>query len=75
MSMSEKICENCKFWKQEKDKIYGLCNNENFVYQFENKEDPKKEDILIYWDSEMYGAGFKTGRKFGCKHFEIINSD
>lgn len=66
-------CDVCKHWELDEDKyisksiLTGECKNNKFVY---DRDCPI--DGLRYWDYEGYSAGFETGPKFGCIHWEKI---
>jgi len=69
----KKICKNCKFFK--KDSIYeglGKCRHPKLKYTCwpENIDKEEKKNMLIYCDSEMYGAELYVGEEFGCIHFK-----
>jgi hypothetical protein len=69
-----KTCQNCVHWESEVDLFtqsedFGECGSEKFVYSA-RVQPGSGSDRLLYWDCEGYMASFRTGRDFGCIHFE-----
>lgn len=78
----DKICENCKYWLQgyktwlpqhedrwikSKNQDFGMCLSGKFKYTV-----PSNVPVngVCYQDGEDCQASLRTGRKFGCIHFE-----
>ena len=71
-------CETCAAWTQEEPrgcarlpKGFGYCVSPKFYYTGDGTDDPAEGEVdcLTYWDCEGYGAGFETGKDFGCIHW------
>ena len=64
-------CKNCKYYKAKDDKQnFGNCNCKKIQYSENLSEKDETDDMLIYWDYELYSAGFEVGKNFGCIHFK-----
>lgn len=64
--MKENTCDKCKFWHE------GYCSSDKFVdvsRTIEYKDKENAEDMLQYYDADVYKAFFITGPKFGCIHW------
>lgn len=82
--MTEKKCENCKFWEFPRtrscgnDKTYGECkaipHNDNYRFDYHNDEedDPDTFNIPLACvvDGDGYYAGLRTQADFYCCLYE-----
>jgi len=84
----EKICKNCKYWKETtvdgwKGSGYKNCKNEHIQYgcnvNWDNLDN--NGDVTYEYKPESddlliyegYAAWLKTGPRFGCIFFELKN--
>jgi len=73
------LCKGCKWWNHAgqwfTDKRFYMCMSAGLRDVSSaglpgHTDEPRKPDMLLHSDVEMYGSTVYTGPDFGCVHFE-----